>query len=302
MYQVKYKPIQIFKDYLQLCKPKVILLMLITTWVGMHLATYQIVPLATIIIATIGISCAAGSAAVINHLADRQIDSKMQRTAKRPIADGRILPRDAILFSTIIGSFGIYILYAYINPITALVTFFSLVGYAFIYTMFLKYATPQNIVIGGIVCATPPLLGWTAITGSIEPHALILALIIFIWTPPHFWALAIHRYKDYQNAKVPMLPITHGIEYTKLQIMIYTVLLFAACLLPFATGMSGIFYLVISTLLNGRYCYITYKFFRNSPTAPHAMALFQFSILYLSILFLSLLIDHYIQMYIMSTI
>lgn len=299
MYLKKYNSRQLFRDYLQLCKPKVILLMLITSWVGMHLATYEIVSIAKIIIATIGISLSAGSAAVINHLADRHIDSKMFRTAKRPIADGRISPRDAILFSILIGASGIYLLYSYINSLTALLTFLSLIGYAFVYTMFLKYATPQNIVIGGIVGATPPLLGWTAVTGNLDPHALILALIIFIWTPPHFWALAIHRHDDYKNAQIPMLPATHGIAYTKLQMLLYTVLLFAVCLLPFATTMSGAFYLISSSVLNLRYCYLTYIFYKDK-SSNGAMALFQFSILYLSILFLLLLIDHYIQMYIIS--
>lgn len=299
MYLKKYNSKQLFNDYLQLCKPRVILLMLITSWVGMHLATYSIVPIATLVISTIGISLSAGSAAVINHLADRHIDSKMYRTAKRPIADGRITPRDAILFSILIGAAGIYLLYSFINPLTSLLTFLSLIGYAFVYTMFLKYATPQNIVIGGIVGATPPLLGWTAVTGTLDPHALILALIIFIWTPPHFWALAIHRHEDYKNAQVPMLPTTHGIEYTKLQMLLYTILLFGVCLLPFATTMSGTFYLISSAILNARYCFITYRFYKSKEN-KQAMPLFQFSIVYLSVLFLLLLIDHYIQMYIIS--
>ena len=297
MLKLTVKTNSLLQDYFSLCKPKVILLMLITTWVGMHLATNSIVPLATIFFATIGIALAAASAAIINHLVDRHIDAMMQRTAMRPIANGRVSAISALLFAFSLGFIGLSVLYVYINKLTALLTFGSLIGYAVIYTIFLKHATPQNIVIGGIVGATPPLLGWCAVTNNISAQALLLALIIFIWTPPHFWALAIHRCADYKKANVPMLPATHGIEHTKLNILLYTILLFAVSLLPVAIDMSGTLYLLLSLILNCRYLYLTWLFYKDAAYGPSALALFQFSILYLALIFLFLLIDHYLILY-----
>lgn len=211
-----------FKDYLTLCKPKVVLLMLLTAIVGMFLAAPGWVGTTPLILGSLGIGLCAGAAAAINHLVDRHIDAVMSRTKKRPIAQGKIEPYQALIFALLIGTLGVLVLYLWVNPLTAFLTFATLIGYAGIYTGYLKRATPQNIVIGGLAGAAPPLLGWTAVTGSLAPEALLLVLIIFTWTPPHFWALAIYRYKDYEAANIPMLPVTHGIALTKLHILLYT--------------------------------------------------------------------------------
>ena len=231
-----------WRDYLELCKPNVVGLMLVTSVIGMMLSTKEAVPLTILIFGNLGIAFCAASAAIVNHVVDRHVDDKMARTIGRPVADGRIKPLQAIMFSAFIGCCGVAILHMFTNALTIWLTLASLVGYAFIYTMFLKRATPQNIVIGGLAGAAPPLLGWTAVTGEIHHNALLLVLIIFAWTPPHFWALAIDRIDDYENANVPMMPVVKGIEYTKIQILLYSFLLLACSLLPFAIGSLGIFY------------------------------------------------------------
>ncbi len=281
-----------WKDYLELTKPKVVALMILTSVIGMCLATPGWVPLDIFILGNLGIALCAGAAAVINHVVDRQIDTLMSRTHKRPVATGRVEPVQALLFATMIGSLGMAILLYFINALTAWLTFASLVGYAVIYTLILKRATPQNIVIGGIAGAAPPLLGWTAVTGQFDGHGLLLVLIIFAWTPPHFWALAIHRKDEYAKADVPMLPVTHGEAYTKLHILLYTIIMMLVTVLPFLTGMSGIIYLMGAMALGTRFLFWSIVLLRNS--RPHAaIKTFKFSITYLMLLFVVLLVDHY---------
>lgn len=280
-------------DYLLLCKPKVVLLMLITAWVGMYLAIPQTVPWATLVFATLGIALAAGSAAIINHLIDRHVDFKMARTAMRPIASGRITPRQALVFAAILAIIAWLILYALVNTVTALLTFASVFGYAVVYTMYLKRATPQNIVIGGLSGAMPPLLGWAAVSGTITAHALLLVLIIFTWTPPHFWALAIYRVKDYTAANIPMLPVTHGIKFTKLCLLLYTILLSAVTCLPFVVHMSGFIYLTTALILNTLFLIFAIRLYVAKDEAEHRIAIktFNFSLLYLLLIFSALLLD-----------
>lgn len=281
-------------DYLILCKPKVVLLMLITAWVGMSLASQNFV-WSTLIFATIGIACAASSAAIFNHLLDRHIDLKMSRTSQRPIATGRISPKQAIIFALSLAVISWVTLSQLVNTITAILTFATLVGYAAVYTIYLKRATPQNIVIGGLAGAMPPLLGWTAITGHVSPYSWLLVLIIFTWTPPHFWALAIYRIKDYAAADIPMLPVTHGIPFTKLCILLYTILLSAVTCLPFATQMSGWLYFVTSITLDGIFIIFALRLYFAPKDQEHNIAIktFNFSITYLALLFIALLIDHH---------
>lgn len=281
-------------DYLTLCKPKVILVMLVTTWVGMHLATNTHVPWHIFIFGTLGIALAGGSAAVINHLVDRHIDTKMTRTQNRPLATNRISIRNASIFSAILGLSGLGVLAVFINPLTASLTFGTMFGYAILYTLFLKHQTPQNIVIGGAAGAMPPLLGWTAVTGQTSAFAWLLVLIIFTWTPPHFWALAIHRKDDYENANIPMLPNTHGIPFTKLFIVLYAILLFVVTLLPYAAHMTGLIYLSSASLLGIAFLMQTVLLYRTE-SSHTALKTFSFSILYLLLLFGALLIDHYFQ-------
>ena len=281
-----------WKDYLELTKPKVVALMILTSVIGMCLATPGLVPVDIFIFGNLGIALCAGAAAVINHVVDRQVDIVMARTHNRPVATGRVEPFQALLFAAVIGSLGMAILLFLINPLTAWLTFASLVGYAVIYTLLLKRATPQNIVIGGIAGAAPPLLGWTAVTGQFDGHGLLLVLIIFAWTPPHFWALAIHRKDEYAKADVPMLPVTHGVEYTKLHILLYTIIMVLVTVLPFLTGMSGIIYLIGALALGARFMYWSVVLLRDS--RPHAaIKTFKFSITYLMLLFVVLLVDHY---------
>jgi heme o synthase len=280
-------------DYLTLCKPRVVLLMLSTAWVGMYLASPTYLDWPRMVIATLGIAFAASAAAIINHLLDRNIDSKMARTAFRPIASGRISPKQAIIFAIILAILAWSLLYICVNRTTAILTFASVIGYAIIYTMYLKRATPQNIVIGGLAGAMPPLLGWSAISNNIDPRSLILVLIIFIWTPPHFWALAIYRVKDYRNAAIPMLPVTHGIQFTKLCLLLYTILLIAVTCLPFVIQMAGFKYLIIATLLNTYFLYLTVRLYFSNGVQEHRLAIktFNFSLSYLLILFIGLLLD-----------
>lgn len=282
-----------WRDYLELTKPKVVLLMLVTAIAGMYLATPHAVPLRVLFFGSLGIALAAGSAAVLNHLADQQADYIMRRTQKRPLPTKKLSSKQALLFSATLGASSLIILTVFINPLTALLSFLSLIGYAGIYTLVLKRLTPQNIVIGGLAGATPPLLGWTAVTGNISPHALLLVLIIFTWTPPHFWSLAVHRVNDYRKANIPMLPVTHGVDFTKTCILLYTILLFAVTLLPFAVGMSQWFYLVCAVILNiGFLTYAIRLKFSDKPLI--AIHTFHYSNIYLCTLFTVLLIDHYL--------
>lgn len=286
-----------WKDYLELTKPKVVLLILITAVVGMFMATPGMVPWNILIIATVGIGFAASGAAVVNHIVDQKIDAIMARTLNRPIATGKINNSHAIIFAAVLSISSMLMLYFYINTLTAILTFFGLVGYAFVYTMYLKRATPQNIVIGGLSGAIPPLLGWTAVDGyggDIHPHALLLVLIVFVWTPPHFWALAIFRRDEYAKANIPMLPVTHGIDFTKTSIILYTILLMFAGLLPYLTHMSGLVYLISSSVLG--FIFLAYAIkLKLSDERKIAMDTFKYSINYLLLMFVALLVDHYFR-------
>lgn len=282
-----------WRDYKELTKPNVVLLMILTAAIGMFMAVPGMVPLDVLILGNLGIALCAGSAATINHLVDQRIDRQMSRTHKRPVAQGRVGPRQAAIFAAATGGVGMAILLLWINPLTAWLTFASLLGYAVVYTMFLKRATPQNIVIGGLAGAAPPLLGWTAVTGEIHGHALLLVLIIFAWTPPHFWALAIHRREEYAAVDIPMLPVTHGVAFTKLHILLYTVMMFLITLLPYATRMSGPLYLLGAVVLGGGFLYWAVELLRGkNPNAP--METFRYSIIYLMALFIVMLLDHYL--------
>jgi len=281
-----------WRDYLELCKPNVVALMVLTSLIGMLLATDQAVPMTVLIFGNLGIALCAGSAAAVNHIVDRHVDDKMARTLNRPLAQGRLKTEYAVIFALITGFIGMAILLVFTNVLTAWLTLASLVGYAFIYTMFLKHATPQNIVIGGLAGATPPLLGWTAVTGEIHHNALLLVLIIFAWTPPHFWALAVHRKDEYAKAKIPMLPVTHGEYYTKINILLYTLLLIVVTTMPYLTGMFGWLYLVSSLLLGLGFLYWAVVMLR-SKGGNSGMKTFQYSIVYLMVLFAVMLVDHY---------
>ena len=282
-----------WRDYKELTKPNVVALMILTSTIGMFMAVPGMVPLNALILGNLGIAMCAGAAAAINHLVDHQVDLRMTRTKNRPIAQGRLSNFQAGMFALIMGGLGMAILLIWVNALTAWLTLASLLGYAFVYTMFLKRATPQNIVIGGLAGAAPPLLGWVAVTGDIHPHALLLVLIIFAWTPPHFWALAIHRKDEYALVDIPMLPVTHGVEYTKLHILLYTLIMFVITLLPYATRMSGPLYLAAAVVLGLRFLYWSIEMLRNkNHLAP--IKTFRFSIIYLMALFLFMLVDHYI--------
>lgn len=283
----------LWRDYLELTKPKVVLLMLITSLVGMFLATRAGVPWPVLLFGNLGIGLCAGGAAVVNHVVDRRIDTLMARTQKRPMAEGRISPVAALSFALILALAGQALLLAFTNPLTAWLTGASLLGYAVIYTGLLKRATPQNIVIGGLAGAAPPLLGWVAVTGRVSAEPLLLMLIIFAWTPPHFWALAIHRKEEYAKADIPMLPVTHGEHYTKVHIVLYTLVLLAVSLLPFVIHMSGLLYLLCALTLSGRFLFWAAVLYRNA--RPHAaINTFKYSIYYLFLLFIALLVDHYL--------
>lgn len=282
-----------WRDYLELCKPRVVLLMLLTVLVGMYLASPGWVDLLLVSSTLLGVGLCAGSAASINHLVDRHIDSMMARTQKRPVARGRVSVTQALCFATIIGVLGLGILMHFVNQLTAWLTLITLIGYAGVYTGYLKRATSQNIVIGGLAGAAPPLLGWTAVTNQLDPQALLLVLIIFTWTPPHFWALAIYRYEEYQHAQIPMLPVTHGIQFTKLSIYLYTILLIVVSILPFIIGMSGWLYLTGALALGLRFLLWSHRLYRTEK-ALVAMQTFRFSIVYLMMLFVFLLVDHYL--------
>jgi len=282
-----------WKNYLTLCKPNVVLEMLFTAVVGMLLAVPGFPPIATIFYGTLGIALAASSAAAINHFIDRKADAQMTRTENRPLPKGNLTATNVLVFAFILGLASMLILGFLVNVLTAVLTFLSLFGYAVVYTLYLKRATPQNIVIGGAFGATPPLLGWCAITNSIHPYALLLVLIIFVWTPPHFWALAIARREEYAKVNIPMLPVTHGVEYTRLQILLYTVLLLVVSLLPYLTGMTGLIYLVFALPLGIAFVYLAVLMMQTQ-TDKTAMKTFGFSIVYITVLFAALLIDHFI--------
>ena len=280
-------------DFLELTKPRVVALMLITAVIGMCMAVPGFVPWQPLVLGNIGIAFCSGAAAAINHVVDERIDQKMSRTTNRPVAQGRVSQTEAIAFAAVLAFLGAALLAITINVLTAVLTVASLVGYAFIYTMFLKRATPQNIVIGGLAGAAPPLLGWTAVTGEIHAHGLLLVLIIFAWTPPHFWALAIHRKEEYAAVGIPMLPVTHGNRFTALHILLYTILMFLITLLPYITLLSDWIYAIAATLLGLRFLYWSIEILREkNPDAP--MATFKFSITYLMVLFIAMLADHWI--------
>ncbi len=280
-------------DFLTLCKVKVVALIMLTAVVGMFLSTSDLPPIHLVILASIGIALASSSAAVFNHVIDQKIDNEMARTHKRPLPEGKISSKTALIFGVIIGVLGIGILVIWVNMLTAVLTLIALIGYAVFYTMYLKRATPQNIVIGGAAGAAPPLLGWTSITNSVELGALLLFLIIFIWTPPHFWALAIHRQKEYAKVNIPMLPVTHGHYFTRIQILLYTVLLLIITIIPYLVGMSGLIYLAGAIILGLGFLYFAVQMLRLPEDKQLPMKTFGYSINYLMILFIILLVDHY---------
>ncbi|MGB1010922.1 MAG: heme o synthase [Thiolinea sp.] len=289
-----------FRAYYECCKPKVVYLILFTAFVGMLLSTPGMIPFDKMFWGLMGIGLAAAAGAALNHVIDEEIDQRMDRTKERPVAQGVLKPLNVILFATGMAALSALILFAFVNTLTALLTMASMVGYAIIYTMFLKRSTPQNIVIGGAAGAAPPVLGWTAITGQLHPEALLLFLIIFVWTPPHFWALAIKRQKDYARAKVPMLPVTHGIAFTKLHIMLYTVLLVIVSIIPFLIFMSGTLYLVGAIGLGAGFAYYAWKLYQAEGD-EYAMKTFGYSIFYLTALFAFFLADHYLRVIIRHT-
>ena len=285
------------KSYLGLCKLKVVALIVFTAMVGMFLATSPpgMVPWDVLLFGNLGIGMAASAAAAINHVLDAGEDAKMARTNNRPLPQGEISGRQAMTFAILLGALSMAVLVVLVNPLTAVLTFISLVGYAVVYTMYLKHATPQNIVIGGAAGAAPPVLGWAAVTNTIDPHALLLFLIIFIWTPPHFWALAIHRREEYAKVDIPMLPVTHGVPFTRLQILLYTIMLLVVSVLPFAMHMSGPFYLVGALLLGGGFLYYAMLLMKGDDESI-AMKTFGYSIWYLMAIFAILLVDHYLPL------
>lgn len=280
-------------DYVELCKPRVVMLMIVTSIVGMCLAPAPSFPIMPLILGNLGIALVASAAAALNHIADQHIDKLMKRTQHRPIVQGRITVKKSLYFAAVLAVIGMLILFIFINSLTAILTFFSLIGYAGFYTLYLKHATPQNIVIGGIAGAIPPLLGWTAVTNTISPEGLLLVLIIYVWTPPHFWALAIYRLEDYAKANIPMLPHTHGVAYTKLNILLYTILLACVSSLPFIIYMSGMIYFIGVTCANMVFIYYVLQLYCRDDSA-YALRTFYYSIHYLGIVFLLLLIDHYL--------
>ena len=283
----------IVKNYYELCKPNVVLMMLLCALVGIVLASETLLPFMDIIIPLTGIALCSGSAAAINQIIDREADAEMDRTDKRPIPQGEVSVINASIFAFTIGILGVLILVYLVNTLTAILTVLALGGYAFIYTIYLKRATPQNIVIGGLAGAAPPLLGWASVTNSIEPNALLLVLIIFIWTPPHFWALAIYRKEDYAKQSIPMLPVTHGVAFTKLQIVLYTIILFLVSLFPYIVLMSGTIYLLSALILSSLFLFYSVRLYLSEDD-EYAMQTFWFSIYYIFLIFIALIVDHFI--------
>ena len=284
--------INIVREFIILTKPRVNLLIMFTAIVGMLLAHQSTLNYELIFFASIGIGLAASAAAIINHVVDQRIDSIMDRTKSRPLVNGSIKPLHAIYFALFLSFSSISLLYILVNPLTALLTLLSIIIYSFIYSVYLKNLTSQNIVIGGIAGAMPPLLGWTSITNQIEPFPLVLFLIIFLWTPPHFWALAVYKYEDYKKAEIPMLPVTHGKDFTRLHIFLYSILLFCITLFPFILGLSGFIYLTGATIIGLKFVIDAYDLMITK-SDRRAIRLFKYSITYLAILFAALLIDHY---------
>lgn len=282
-----------FRQYLELTKPKVVALLVFTAVVGMLLAVRGVPPLNALVFGTLGIGLASGSAAAINHLLDRRIDAIMMRTAHRPLPTGQLGTGQVLAFALALGLVAMAILVAFVNVLTAVLTFVSLIGYAIVYTLYLKRATPQNIVIGGAAGAAPPVLGWTAVTGEVHAHALLLFLIVFVWTPPHFWALALYRRDDYARADIPMLPVIYGESFTRWHVLFYTILLVLVTILPWLTGMSGLFYLGGALVLGAGFLYYAVRLL-DPPNEQFAMQTFGYSIVYLMALFAFLLIDHYL--------
>jgi protoheme IX farnesyltransferase len=282
-----------WRSFYELTKPRVVMLIVFTSIVGTLLAVPGMPPLDALIFGNLGVGLAAASAAVINHVLDERIDAQMSRTKRRPLPTGKLTPRAALLFAGLLAALSMTILVLLVNTLTALLTFASLIGYAVIYTVWLKRATSQNIVIGGAAGAAPPVLGWAAVTGTIEANALLLFLIVFVWTPPHFWALAIARKDEYAKVGIPMLPVTHGVAFTRLQVLLYTLLLVAVTLMPFVTGMSGLLYLAAAVVLNGMFVYYAFQL-KVSERAHLPVKVFRFSISYLMWLFAALLVDHYL--------
>jgi protoheme IX farnesyltransferase len=283
-----------WRDFYELGKPRVVLLIVFTAVAGMLLAAPGLPPLDALIFGTLGIGLAASSAAAVNHVLDRRFDAQMARTRNRPLPTGHVNERQALAYAAMLGVLSMVLLVGWVNVLTAALTFGSLIGYAVIYTVWLKHATPQNIVIGGAAGAAPPVLGWTAVTGSIDPHSLLLFLIIFTWTPPHFWALAIARRDDYAKAGIPMLPVAYSTEFTRLHILLYTILLVIVTLLPYLTGMSGLIYLVVAVVLGASFLRRAFQL-KTRDDARLPMQTFAFSIKYLAWLFAALLIDHYVK-------
>ncbi len=280
-------------SFFTLCKPRVTALIVFTAIIGMFLATPGMVPLQILIPATIGIAMASGAAAAFNHLVEQKIDAKMARTRARPLPTGQVNSKQTFIFASVVALIGLAILYFFVNPLTMMLTFATFVGYAVIYTVFLKPATPLNIVIGGLSGAMPPALGWAAVTGTVSAEAWLLVLIIFAWTPPHFWALALYRRDEYAKSGLPMLPVTHGEMFTRLHILLYTIILVAVTLIPFAMRMSGMIYLVSTLILNGIFVYYAVKLYRQYSDAL-SKTTFKYSILYLMLIFLALVVDHYL--------
>jgi protoheme IX farnesyltransferase len=282
-----------WRSFYELTKPRVVMLIVFTSIVGTLLAVPGLPPLDALIFGNLGVGLAAASAAVVNHVLDERIDAQMSRTKRRPLPTGKLTSRMALMFAGVLCVLSMLILVLLVNTLTAVLTFASLIGYAVIYTVWLKRATSQNIVIGGAAGAAPPVLGWAAVTGTIEPNALLLFLIVFVWTPPHFWALAIARKDEYAKVGIPMLPVTHGVAFTRLQVLLYTLLLVAVTLMPFVTGMSGLIYLAAALVLNAMFVWHAFQL-KISDRAHLPMKVFRFSISYLMWLFAALLIDHYL--------
>lgn len=284
-----------WRAYLELCKPKVVALLVFTAVVGMLLAVPGLVPPRPFVLGILGITLASAAAAALNHVVDREADARMKRTDRRPLPTGTLDSRRGVAFAAVVGALAMFVLAAGVNLLTAVLTFASMLGYALVYTLFLKRLTPQNIVIGGAAGAMPPVLGWTAVTGELHPHALLLFLIVFVWTPPHFWALALHKRDEYAAVDIPMLPVTHGEALTRLHILLYTVLLVVVTVLPYLVGMSGPVYLVAALALGARFLQHGWRLWRHAP-ADEPVRTFLFSITYLMALFAALLVDHYLPL------
>jgi protoheme IX farnesyltransferase len=282
-----------WRDYYELTKPRVVMLIVFTAIVGMFLSVPGWPGVVPLVFGTLGVGLAASSAAVYNHVLDARIDIQMMRTMGRPLPQGKLTERSALTFATALCIISMLMLSLLVNPLTAILTFVSLIGYAVVYTAWLKRATPQNIVIGGAAGAAPPILGWTAVTNEVEAGALLMFLIVFVWTPPHFWALAIARKEEYAKVDIPMLPVTHGEAYTRLNILLYTILLVLVTILPYLIGMSGLIYLLVALVLGARYLWFSIRMYREPEEQALPMQSFKFSISYLGFLFAALLIDHY---------